>query len=104
MPNEWIMFIVHYLYQPTVKCSDSKKRHNGICETIFKKCYENLKKSFNLIKCKNDSSLFIEYWTFKQKQQARRALWEIKGQCKTYNSNLKKTNLCLNEKLAIVEI
>ena len=52
------------LYQATIKCSDSKykqKRYKGICETTFKKCYANHKKSFNLIKSKNDTTLFMEY-------------------------------------------
>ena len=63
------------LYQATIKCSDSKykqKRYKGICETTFKKCYTNHKKLFNLINSKNDTTLSIEYWTLKQKQQAPR--------------------------------
>ena len=54
------------LYQATIKCSDSKykqKRYKGICETTFKKRYANHKKSFNLIKSKNDINLSLEYWT-----------------------------------------
>ena len=81
------------LYQATIKCSDSKykqKRYKGICETTFKKRYANHKKSFNLIKSKNDTTLSIEYWNLKQKQQAPRPTWEIKGQYKTYNPTLKK--------------
>ena len=60
--------------QGTIKCNDSKckqKRHKGICETTFKKRYANHKKSFNLIKSKNDTTLSIEYWTFKEKQETR---------------------------------
>ena len=71
------------LYQATIKCSDNKykpKRHKGVCETTFKKRYVNHKKSFNFIRSKNDTSLSIEYWNFKQKQQAPRLTWEIKGQ------------------------
>ena len=32
-----------------------------------------------------------------------RLTWEIKGQCKAYNPTLKKCNICLNEKLAIID-
>ena len=63
------------LYQATITCSDGKykqKRYKGICETTFKKRYPNHKKSFNLIKSKSDTNLYIEYWTLKQKQQAPR--------------------------------
>ena len=94
------------LYQATIKCSDSKykqKRYKGICETTFKKRYANHKKSFNLINSKNDTSLSVEYWTLKQKQQAPRLTWEIKGQYKAYSPTLKKCNICLNEKLANID-
>ena len=43
----------------------------------------------------------MEYWNLKQ--QAPRLTWEIKGQYKAYNPTLKKCNLCLNEKLAIID-
>ena len=93
------------LYQVTTKCSDSKykqKRYKRICETTFKKHYANHKKSFNLIKSKNDTTLSIEYWNLKQKQQTPKLTWEIKGQYKAYNPTLKKCNLCLNENLVII--
>ena len=94
------------LYQATIKCIDSKyqqKRYKGICKITFKKHYANHKKSFNLIKSKNDTTLSIEYWNLKQKQQTPKLTWEIKGQYKAYNPTLKKCNLCLNEKLAIID-
>ena len=74
------------LNQATIKHSDSKykqKRYKGICETTLKKRHANHKKSFNLIKPKNDSTLSIEYWTLKLKLQTLRLTWEIKGQHKT---------------------
>ena len=51
------------LYQATIKCSDSKykqKRYKRIFEMIFKKRYPNHKKSFNLIKSENDTTLSTE--------------------------------------------
>ena len=51
------------LYQAKIKCNDSKckqKRYKGICETTFKKRCANHKKSFNLIKSKNDTTFSIE--------------------------------------------
>ena len=47
------------------------------------------KKSFNLINSKNDTNN-IQHTTLKQKQQAPRLTWEIKGQYKTYNPTLNK--------------
>ena len=92
------------LYQTTIKCSNSKykqKRYKGICEMTFNKRYANHKKSFNWVNSKNYTILSVEYRSLKQKQQAPRLTSEIKGQYKTYN--LKKYNLCLNEKLAIID-
>ena len=80
------------LYQAAVKYSDSKykqKRYKRICETTFKKYYANHKNSFNLIKSENDTTLSIEYWNLKQKQQAGRLTLGIKGQYKAYNATLK---------------
>ena len=60
------------LYQALITCSDSKynqKWYKEICETTFKKRYANHKKSFNLTKSKNDTTLSIEYWDLKQKQK-----------------------------------
>ena len=52
------------LYQATKNCCDSKYKQKickGICETTLKKRYANHKKSFNLIKSKNDTTLSTEY-------------------------------------------
>ena len=67
----------------------------------FNKRYANHKKSFNWVNSKNYTILSVEYRALKQKQQAPRLTSEIKGQYKAYN--LKKYNLCLNEKLAIID-
>ena len=52
------------LHQATIKCSDSKykqKRYKGIWETTFKKRYASHKKSFNLVKSKNETILSVEH-------------------------------------------
>ena len=41
--------------------------------------------------------------TLKLKQQTPRLKWEIRGQQRAYNLTFKKCNLCLNEKLAIID-
>ena len=83
------------LYQASIKCSYCKykqKSYKGICETTFKKYNANHKKSFKLIKSKNQTTSSIKYWTLKQKQQAPRLSWEIVAQYKAYSPNLKKYN------------
>ena len=69
----------------------------------LKKLYASYKKSFSLINSKYDTTLSVEYWALKQKQQDPRLTWEIKGQYKVCNPTLKKCNLCLNEKLTIID-
>ena len=69
----------------------------------LKKLYASYKKSFSLINSKYDTTLSVEYWALKQKQQDPRLTWEIKGQYKVCNPTLKKCNLCLNEKLMIID-
>ena len=47
-----------------------------MCAIAFKKRYANHKKISNSINTKNDTTLSIEYWTLKQKQQVPRLTWE----------------------------
>ena len=51
---------------------------------------------------KNHSTLLRPPY-LKQKQQAPRLTWDVKGQYHAYNPTLKKCNLCLNEKLVIID-
>ena len=90
----------------TIKCSDIKyiqKRYKGICEKTFKTHYANHKKTFNWIKSKNETTLSVEYWNLKEKQRVPGLVSEIKGQYQADNPTLKKCNLCLNEKLGIID-
>ena len=57
------------------------------------KFYSKHKKSLDLIKSKNNTTLSIEYWTLKQKQQGPRLTCEIKEQRKVCNHTLKNCNL-----------
>ena len=52
---------------------------------------------------KNDTTKSIEDLTLKQKQQASILTLEIKGKYKADIPTLKKCNLCLNGKLAIID-
>ena len=57
------------LYPATIKFNDNKykqKRYKGICEKTSKIRYANHKKSQNLTKFKNDTTLSIEYWSLKK--------------------------------------
>ena len=43
------------------------------------------------------------FLNLKTKTASPETTWKIKGQYRAYNANLKKCDLCLNEKLAIID-
>ena len=93
------------LYYARISCDDEtyeRKLHKGICETTFKKRYANHKKSFTMEKNKNGTKLSTKYWKPANKKLHLRISWSIKGNYKSYNTNLKRCSFCLREKLEIV--
>ena len=93
------------LYYATITCDKENytKLYKGICETTFKKRYANRKKSFNVPTYKNDTKRSTEYWTLKTKQLNPKVSWQIKRSYNSYNPISRRYNLCLNEKLAILD-
>ena len=94
------------VYYATISCNDKTykpKLYKGSCETSFKKHYSNHKKSFNVLLYKHDTKLSTEYWNLKMKQLNPQISWKIKGIYKSYNPTSKGCNLCLTEKLKILE-
>ena len=92
------------LYIGNINCEDNSyrtHRYKGICETTFKKRYSNHKKSFNVIRYKHDTTLSTEFWKIKNKNP--KVTWKIKSKHSPYNPESNRCNLCLNEKLAILE-
>ena len=79
------------------------KLYKGSCETSFKKRYSNRKKSFNVPLHKHDTKLSAEHWNLKKKQLNARISWKIKRIYTFYNPTLKHCNLCLTEKLEILD-
>ena len=90
------------LQSPATK-ENYTKLYKGICETTFKKRYRNHKKSFNVPTYKNDTKLSTEYWTLKTKQLNPKVSWQIKRRYNSYNPISRRCNLCLNEKLEILD-
>ena len=94
------------VYYATIRCSDKNyktKQYKGSCQTNFKKCYSTHKKSFNVPLYKRDIKLSMEYWNLKKKQLNPRISCEIKSIYKSYNPTSKRFNLCLTEKLKILD-
>ena len=94
------------VYYATTSCNDENykpKLYKGSCETSFKKHYSNHKKSFNVLLYKHDTKLSTEYWNLKMKQLNPQISWKIKGIYKSYIPTSKRCNLCLTEKLEILD-
>ena len=98
--------IENTVYQATISSNEntqSKKVYIGIAETTFKKRYANHLKSFNTKKYENDTELSKEVWKIKQKNQTPIITWKVLKQCPPFNTINNKCQLCLNEKLSIIE-
>ena len=94
------------VYYANINSNDQNykpKLYKGSCETSFKKHCSSHKKLFNLSLYKHDTKLSTEYWNVKMKQLNPRISWKTKGIYKSYNPTSKRYNLCLTEKLEILE-
>ena len=87
------------IYQANIDCDIAgykQKCYFGSCETTFKDCFGNHKKSLN-----NDTELSKEFWEIKTRNGTPRITWKIIRICRSYNSNSKRCLLCLNKKYQI---
>ena len=94
------------VYYATISCNDKNyklKLYKGSCKTNFKKSYSNHKKSFNVSFYRHDTKLSTEYWNLRMKQLNPQISWKIKGVYKSYNTTSNRCNLCLTEKLEILD-
>ena len=99
-------FKENLVYYATISCNDKNykpKLYKGSCQTSFKKRYSKHKKSFNVPLYKHDTKLSTEYWNLKMKQLNPQISWKIKGIYKSSNPISKRCNLCLTEKLEILD-
>ena len=71
------------LYYARVSCDNETNCIKNICETTFKKCYANHKRSFNAEKNKNDTKLYIEYGKLANNKLHPRISWITKGNYKS---------------------
>ena len=94
------------VYYSTISCNDKNykpKLYKGSFKASFKKRYSNHEKSFNVPLYKHDTKLSTEYWNLKMKQLNSEISWKIKGIYKSYIPTSKRCNLCLTEKLEILD-
>jgi hypothetical protein len=82
--------------------SNENKFYIGLAETTFKERYGNHKKDIKHEKYKNSTELAKYVWSLKNQGIPYAISWRIIN--KVYcNANQKMCNLCLSEKLLIIE-
>ena len=94
------------LYRATVTSNlpnYGEKKYKGITYNTFKKRHYNHEKDFRDENNKNSSELSKEIWRIKEKGGNYRIKWEILSLHPPYNPATKKCQLCINEKLEILE-
>ena len=95
------------VYEATITSNQAEygpRTYIGISETTFKKRFSNHVKSFNHEKYEKDSELSKEVWKLKRQNQVPKITWKIRKKCKPFNPTSGKCDLCLNEKLFILEL
>ena len=92
------------VYEATITCNKQTYGENiyiGIAEIIFKKRYNNHKRSFNLAAYKNDAKLSKEVWKIKLRNFVPKIKWRILRKCLRFNRSSLRCNICLNKKIEI---
>ena len=104
LSNEWFSLRESLLYYATITCSKENctRFNKEICETTFKRCFANHKKSFNIPRYKNNTIFFTEYWALITNWPNLQVWWQIKRRYKSYNPVSRRRNLYLNAKLEIL--
>ena len=103
LDNECLQTNIVYEATITSSTPNQEKIYFGLCETTFKLRYANHKKSFANRKYEKNTELANEYWRLKDLNAQPRITWKIKKKCMPYTAGSKNCNLCLSEKLFILE-
>ena len=93
------------VYQADISTIEDKsidKSYIGIASTTFKARYNNHECSFNNYDKRNNTSLATFYWKLKQKLLTPTIKWSIIKKTNTCSNLHGPCNLCLNEKLTII--
>ena len=92
------------IYKASISAPNSPTQHYfGCCETEFKTRFYNHRQSFNRRDKANATELSKTLWKYKDKGIKPRITWSIVCKSFAYTSGAKRCNLCLAEKLAILQ-
>ena len=90
------------VYKAQVTTNQSTFTYYGASEGDFKMRFNNHTKSFRLRKYENDSELSKLIWKFKDQDLDYTLKWSIEKHASPYKCGMRKCDLCLSEKVAIV--
>ena len=91
------------VYKAEVKTSDDKKVYYGSCSGSFKERFSNHKTSFSNKNYKEATKLSKYIWELKSKKKQYEIAWSIVRKCAPYRPSSKRCDLCLTEKLVIIQ-
>ena len=90
------------IYQATVTTNDNEIDYIGSTSTTFKARYNDHMCSTRHLKYKAKSELSTYIWELKENKIDFNVKWKILDRALPYKNGLKKCNLCLREKLLIL--
>ena len=94
------------LYEGTVTSDErnyGERLYRGVTLGPFKDRLGNHEKAFNNKRYVGNTALSKEIWRLKDKKASYNISWRIVNQYRSYNPTTKRCNLCLHEKLEILE-
>jgi hypothetical protein len=93
------------IYKAEVKVTNeptNTKAYIGLTELTFKKRYYNHVQSFKKEAKKHSTELSRYVWQLKKKKKPHTISWSIVTKARPYSNGSKRCDLCLTEKLAII--
>ena len=91
------------VYKAEVTTDDSKKVYYGSCSSTFKQRYANHKVSFTKHNHKDDTKLSQYIWQLHERNKQFKINWFIEKKCSPYQPSSNRCDLCLSEKLVIIQ-
>ena len=102
MPHARNCQATNIIYNAEVKENNNSQLYIGLTEPPFKLRYNNHTQSFKHEKHQNSTELSKHIWQLKRNKKPLTINWSIPSRAQTYNSESKRCNLCLTEKLHIL--
>ena len=91
------------IYKATVSSEVESKFYIGATEQTFKKRYPKHKDALQKKESKESTSLSTYVWNLRDLNQEPTIKWEVIRQCMPYTCGSRRCDICLSEKLCILE-